>query len=183
MSLLNLNSRFEQSRPKLSSCSISDSAAFPDKASMNRKTCVNALRGNLTFLLLAFLALCSLPANAAPPPSGVAPVNLPAGGFGIDGNLLPNTPAANVGDWLQSGAAGTGGGVLNQAGVPLNAKTTFHFIDRYGNQGGDLIFSGGLKWTDNPNIWKWTTGKPSSKTEINNALMHIATDAEGHIWV
>src|SRR4030095_5483036 len=71
---LNLNSRFDQSRPKLSSCSISESAAFsnPDKTSMNRKTCVNALRGTLMFLLLAFLALCSLPANAAPPPSGVA---------------------------------------------------------------------------------------------------------------
>lgn len=143
-------------------------------------------RRQFDFLLLVFLALCSLSADASPPPSGVAPVNLPAGGFGIDGNLIPNTPAADVGDWLlcpEAGLPGTGGAVLDKAGLLLNATTTFHFIDGYGNVGTDLIFSGGLKWTDNPNTWRWTTGKPSSKTEINNALMHIATDAEGHIWV
>jgi large repetitive protein len=148
---------------------------------------VNAVATDVSRRLILFatlaLALALAPVNGAPPPAGVAPINLPAGGFGIDGELLPNTPAADVGDWLQAGPAGTGGAVLNLSGVPLNPKTTFHFIDRYGNQGGDLIFAGGLKWTDNPNIWKWTTGKPSSKTEINNALMHIATDAEGHIWV
>ena len=46
----------------------------------------------------------------------------------------------------------------------------------------DVIFAGGNKWADDPNTWGWTTGKPSSKTDINNVLLHLASDAEGHTW-
>src|SRR5204863_7257736 len=49
--------------------------------------------------------------------------------------------------------------------------------------GGDNTFQGGLKWTDDPNTWTWTTGSASSKTDITNVLMHIATDANGHSWL
>ena len=69
-------------------------------------------------------------AHAVPPPTGVAPVTVPAGGFGIDGDLQANTPTAGVGDWVP-GPAGTGGAVLDTNGVPLDATTTFHFVDLY----------------------------------------------------
>src|SRR5882724_5868583 len=105
-----------------------------------------------SFVLLSFLALWAFSerAIAAPPPGGIAPVNVPAGGFGIDGNLLANVPIGGAGDWVSNSLPG--GGVLSPGGVPLNAATTFHFLDAY-NDNNDLIFNGGLKWTDNPNVW------------------------------
>jgi hypothetical protein len=131
--------------------------------------------------LLGGMLLWGLTAQAVPPPKGVAPVVVPSGGFAIDGDLQANTPAAGAGDWLP-GPAGAGGSVLDATGAPLNPATTFHFIDKY-NDGGDNTFAGGLKWTDDPNTWQWTTSKASSKTDINNVLMHITTDASGHVWV
>src|SRR5262245_16146021 len=130
--------------------------------------------------LRAGLLLWSFSAFATPPPGGVAPVIYPAGGFAIDGDLMANTPAVNIGDWLGS-TNGSGGGVLSAAGVPLDPTRTFHFIDPY-SSGSDLTFGGGEKWTDDPNTWQWVTGKPSSKTDINNGLLHISTDTNGHIW-
>src|SRR5512136_1367774 len=97
-----------------------------------------------------------LRAYCVPPPTGVAPVTVPAGGFGIEGDLQANL---GVGDWLP-GTNGTGG-VLDNAGNPLNPATTFHFTDLY-NSSADQTFVGGLKWGDDPNTWQWTTGKPSS---------------------
>ncbi len=131
-------------------------------------------------MLLALLCLASLTASAVPPPMGVAPVLVPAGGFGIDGDLFANSPTANVGDWLAGTNAGTGGAVLDANGVPLNPATTFHYVDPFG--GNDNVFVGGLKWMDNPNTWQWTTSKASGKTDINNALLHISSDTNGHIW-
>ena len=112
-------------------------------------------------VLFALFLMGGLVAWASPPPAGVAPVVVPAGGFAIDGDLVANTPTANAGDWLGS-TNGTGGGVLSQAGAPLNSTTTFHFIDAYSSS-SDLIFAGGLKWTDDPNVWQWTTGKACQK--------------------
>src|SRR5215467_1046863 len=131
---------------------------------------VNSPRST-TLLLRAGLLLWSMSAFATPPPGGVAPVIYPAGGFAIDGDLMANTPTANIGDWLAS-TNGTGGGVLSAAGVPLDPTRTFHFIDPY-SSGSDLIFGGGLKWTDDPNLWTWTSSKASSKTDINNVLLHV----------
>src|SRR5438034_833949 len=133
----------------------------------------------VSFVLLSFLIFGSQSGLAVPPPAGVAPVVSPAGGFGIEGDLFANMPTANVGDWITNSA--TGGGVLTRAGVPLNASTTFHFIDEY--NGNDLTFSGGLKWTDNPTNWSWTIGKASGKTDINNVLLHTAADTDGHRWI
>jgi len=101
----------------------------------------------------------------------------PAGGFAIDGDLLANTPAADAGDWLP-GSDGAGNAVLDAKGAPLNPAVTFHFVDPY-NTTDDETFGGGLKWTDNPNTWRWATGKPSSKTDINNVLLHVATMPTG----
>src|SRR6266498_3118951 len=97
-------------------------------------------------------------ALAVPPPTGTAPVLIPSGGFRIEGDILSD---ASAGDWV--GATNPVGGVLNAAGVPLNPATTFHFVDPFGST-SDNSFVGGLKWTDDPNTWQWTTGKPSSKT-------------------
>src|SRR5437773_1169930 len=130
---------------------------------LNRFACARAaltavLRSSYFCFALVLLSPCA--SHAVPPPAGIAPVISPAGGFGIDGDLMANTPAANVGDWLLSTNSGTGGAVLDAAGVPLNPATTFHFVDPY-NSSSDNTFVGGLKWTDDPNTWNWTTGKAS----------------------
>src|SRR5262245_2082629 len=130
----------------------------------------------ISFVLLSFLIFGSQPGRAAPPPAGVAPVVSPAGGFGIEGDLFANLPGANVGDWITNSA--TGGGVLTAAGVPLNATTTFHFTDPFDTS--DIIFAGGLKWTDSPTNWTWTTGKANGKTDINNVLLHTDTERGVH---
>ncbi len=150
-----------------------------------REICGREIRtgkAQLRSLLLAAGLLWSLGGSAAPPPAGVAPILVPAGGFAIDGDLLANTPITNVGDWLPAtNFPGTGGSVLDAAGVPLNPITTFHFVDPYG--GNDTVFSGGIKWTDDPNTWKWTIGKAPAKTDINNVLLHIGFDTNAHIWI
>src|SRR5947199_596546 len=133
----------------------------------------------VSVLLLSFLVFGSQPGRASPPPAGVAPVVTPTGGLGIEGDLFANMPAANVGDWITNSM--TGGGVLTQSGVPLNALTTFHFIDQYNTN--DVVFGGGLKWTDNPTNWSWTIGSANGKTDISNVLLHTATDTNGHSWI
>jgi hypothetical protein len=116
---------------------------------------------------------------ATPPPGGVAPLTFPAGGFGIDGDLMANSPLSGAGDWLPG--PGSGGSVLDSSGNPLIPASTFHFIDPF-NTTADTTFGGGLKWTDDPNTWSWTSSKPSSKTDINNVLLHMGTDTNGHTW-
>jgi len=129
------------------------------------------------------LVLSARVLHATPPPAGVAPVNGPAGGFSIDGDLIANQPQSGVGDWLQlPSVSGTGGAVLDLGGSPLNPNVTFHFLDSVGVSGADNIFQGG-KWFDNPADWGWTTGKSSSKTDINNVQLHLTTDTNGHVWV
>src|SRR5437764_1196250 len=76
----------------------------------------------------------------------IAPVYPPDGGFHIDGNLRANTPTANIGDWL-TGAGGTGGFVMDDAGLPLDTASTFHLVDAW--NGGDDVFSSGRRG-DNP---------------------------------
>src|SRR6266568_384281 len=151
---------------------------------MNRDEPLTRLAAGMTrnCALLLAAAVCLLPdlkALAVPPPSGVAQVTVPAGGFAIDGNLIANTPTPGVGDWLPD--SNGLGGVLDATGAPLNSSTTFHFIDAF-NTTADDTFSGG-KWTDDPNTWGWTSSKASSKTDINNVLLHIAPDANGHSWI
>jgi len=149
---------------------------------------INFFRGGrrdtlIIFSLIPGLLLLSPASRAVPPPAGVAPVLSPAGGLSIDGNLIANTPITGIGDWmLSTNASGAGGAVLGPTGAALNGSTTFHLIDAY-NSSSDLTFAGGLKWTDNPNLWKWKTGKPSTKTDINNALVHVGNDIDGHSWV
>src|SRR6185369_4941059 len=88
----------------------------------------------------------------------------------------------NRGDWMIStNFPGSGGSVLDAAGLALNPIETFHFVDPY--NGNESVFSGGTKWTDHPNTWKWTTSKASAKPDINNVLLNINSDTNGHVWL
>ena len=86
-------------------------------------------------------------ALAVPPPAGIAPVGPPPGGFSIEGDLLANTPVADIGDWMLNTnlANGTGLGVLTLNGVAIDANRTFRFVDPFNNSSTDRIFSGGAK--------------------------------------
>src|SRR6266853_1070969 len=44
-------------------------------------------------------------------------------------------------------------------------------------------FAGGDKVDDDPNTWGWTLNPVGNKQDINNALLHIAKDANGHTWI
>ncbi len=117
------------------------------------------------FFFLSLIVIRSL--------SQVAPVNPPTGGFNIDGTLKANTA---VGDWVAG--TGAGGFVLQQvAGVwgPVNSSTTKLIKDDWDNA-ADLIFTGS-SFGDNPNTWKWTTGKATGKCDINNTLFHSTTSS------
>ena len=154
-----------------------------EKAKMNNSNLKSCRTRPLQWFVLGLLAMAQI-VLAVPPPTGIAPVSPPPGGFGIDGELFANTPAANVGDWVADAnvATGSGLGVLKSDGSPIDGIRTFHFTDPYNDTSNDRIFSGGAKWVDNPNTWGWTSGKPSSKTDINNVLMHLTTDTNGHVW-
>jgi hypothetical protein len=144
-------------------------------------TFTRSLRGLLRVLAVSIALLSS--ADAAPLPSGTAPVISPVDGFAIDGNLTARQPIGTSGDWIAAtNLPGTGGGVLSPSGIPIDNQATYHFVDPYDNN-NDLIFTGGGKWEDNPNTWRWTTGKPTGKSDLNNLLLHVASDISGHAWL
>lgn len=134
--------------------------------------------------LVLFTICFTITSKAVTPPNGLAPVIFPNGGFGIDGDLSARLPSSASGDWVvATNLPGTGGGVLATNGTPLEIKSTLHLIDLFDNK-DDIIFTGSSKWQDNPtNGWRWTTGKPSGKTDINNLLLHVASDLDGHTWL
>jgi hypothetical protein len=105
------------------------------------------------------------------------PVSPPLGGFHIDGNLVANSPTANIGDWI-TGPGGTGGFVMDTMGVPLDTNTTLHIVDAW--NGNDNIFNGGRTGDDPSTQWTWTTAAANTKTDINNVLFHFATDTINH---
>src|SRR5512133_3853677 len=73
-------------------------------------------RGSVCRISAVFglMLACAGGVAAVPPPQGTAPVVSPAGGFGIDGDLMSGTPDSAAGDWL-AGPNG-GAGVLDAAG-------------------------------------------------------------------
>ena len=146
-----------------------------DRTSQNRLAAPYSLsiRHTLAITLLA----CGFAVHADPPPTGIAPVTVPAGGFSIDGKLVSDGLS---GDWLP-GSGGTGG-VLDNNGQPINAATTFHFIDKY-NSSADNTFTSGSKWDEDPNAWTWTKASASSKNDMNNVLLHVTTDTNLHTWL
>jgi hypothetical protein len=118
---------------------------------------------------------------------GVVPTTIPYGGFAIDGNLLsriPTTPpfSSDKGDFLPNdGAPGSGGYVFTLDGVPVDTVTAFHLTDGYDTDDSN-IFTEGSKLNNDPNTWKWKTGKPPAKDDINHALFFFASDSLGNIW-
>jgi hypothetical protein len=64
----------------------------------------------------------------------------------------------------------------------VNGATTFHLIDLYANA-SDNNFAGGQKVDGNPNSWTWKQNPVNTKQDINNALIHFATEANGHNWI
>jgi len=111
--------------------------------------------------------------------SQIVPTLIPIGGFHIDGGLEANTQSNGIGDWTSG--IGTGESVLNADGTPIYVDKTKIIIDDY-NSKSDLIFQGS-KFNDNPNTWSWTTGKASSKNDINNAIFHLDNDDSNNTWL
>ena len=147
---------------------------------MRRHTAWSRIVARVVLPVLVLGVLAASPAGAVAP--GTAPVDPPAGGFAIDGNLQANVPVAGIGDWLP-GAAGSGGNVLNAAGGAVVGGATFRLIDTF-NNGSDDNFQGGQKFDQNPNGWTWVANPVSPKTDINNGLLHFTTDpVTKHSWL
>ena len=131
----------------------------------------------------------ALIAPVAPPvvvASGTAPTGAP-GGFGIEGDLLANSPTSGVSDWVSNGA-GSGTGVLNPSGLPINTMTTYSSLSaspgELFNDGADEAFTNGSKVNDNPNTaWNWTTMKVLAKDDIHRGFFATSIAGNGHTWV
>src|ERR1051325_373947 len=135
-----------------------------------------------SLILLFALVFAPSAARGAAAVPGTAPVSIPTGGFGIDGDLLANTPTNNIGDWVTNASfPGAGGFVLFTNGTPVNPLITFHVVDLYASSADDN-FAGGDKVHDNPSTWAWTTNPVGSKVDINNAILHVTTATNGHQW-
>ena len=142
------------------------------------------LPGLAVFLTFGLIMYSPKPVQAQ---QGVAPTEVPAGGFAIDGNLLSRTPttppfSSDNGDFLPNeGAAGSGGYVFTLAGVPVDTIEAYHIIDGY-DAADSSIFTGGSKFNNDPNTWMWKLGKPPGKDDIDNAMFFFSSDSLGNIW-
>ncbi|PWA09272.1 hypothetical protein, partial [Flavobacterium laiguense] len=153
----------------------------------NQVKWVDCLSRSLKIFFFVFLVSSKSFAQTWPP---VAPVSPPTNGFRIEGDVKANLPFVNEGDWVTTGAFGTGGHVIQFVSpnwVPVNSTTTKFVQDAY-NSTTDMIFSGS-SFSDNPNTvaglqggWKWTSGKATNKCDINNAMYHVTTSADSK-WI
>ncbi|HWR82282.1 MAG TPA: T9SS type A sorting domain-containing protein [Candidatus Deferrimicrobium sp.] len=132
----------------------------------------------LTPLLVIAIAMCAAAQNPVP---GVG-----ASKFGIEGNLLSNSPSTapfnTADDWVQ-GPAGPGAYVLNNAGVPLNPDSAVHAIDQT-NAGGDkdsTVFTVDVKVFQDPNTFNWKLGDIPQKDDIQHGLVHWRT-RDDSLW-
>jgi len=117
---------------------------------------------------------------------GVAPVQIPSGGFGVDGDALANYPTpgmfSTAGDWFSDPAyPGTGGTIFNMSTpdpfdfVPALVSPIImakHYNDPY--DGIDPTrFPTSNKINDDPNTYAWGPGGTNNpaKNEINNATV------------
>ena len=117
------------------------------------------------------------------PQVGVAPVSLPKGGFGIDGDPMSGVPNGGVGDWTcGSESVLEGDAVLDAAGMPIHPLMTHHFTDQSIDGDKDSVFVGSCNWYDDPNNWKWKTADPSRKTDVSDVWVHVATSPDRHVW-
>jgi hypothetical protein len=139
---------------------------------------------DLSFLFATFLSLLLSSSLFAQ----VVNVNLPSGGFAIDGGLRANTPASpspfgpNQGDWYPGLVAGSGGSVFSAADVALNPLTSGHRTD-LANSTSDNVFSSGSKFNDYISSLRWANSGALDKGDINNALYHISRDGSNNQWI
>ncbi len=130
---------------------------------------------------LAILCLWTSPALAQNPVPGLG------AGFGIEGNLLcnsPTTPPFNTAnDWVQSDTLidPIGCAVLYWDGTPVDPTRTFHSIDLTGN--GELdVFASSNKVNDDPRTYGWKSGQVPQKDDMNNVTLHLREDVFGDLW-
>ena len=183
---------FKPSAPPLRQISADNKTPFY----MNRYTARLACDSNRThghciyatplvlFCLSLFLSVAWV--RAVVPPSGLANIMNPAGGFNLEGDLYANTPTVGQGDWTYDPGLypGAGRGVLYTNGEPINPNVTYHLIDSFTT--ADNIFGSGpgIKYDANPNLWNWTSAKALSKDDMNHVLIHFDTEmGTGHRWV
>ena len=154
------------------------------------KTSSRSKIGSLLVLLIFGLAMFMPAIINAQNPSlrGVVPVNNPTGGFGIDGELYANWPLtptifADSGDWIYDGGvhSGTGRGVLNISGTPIDPLVTRHSIDLTGNADLDG-FTEGSKFNMSPEDWVIEAHSNPGKDDMQNVMIHFDYDANGDLW-
>ncbi|PLX09243.1 MAG: hypothetical protein C0596_01425 [Marinilabiliales bacterium] len=132
----------------------------------------NGLSIGLLVTLLLFVNLSVM--------SQVVPVIIPDGGVEIDGDLESNNPTDGAGDWFE-GLPGTGDFIFNNDGTPIDPLMSHIYVDPY-DSNTDLIFQAS-KFNEDPNSWSWTSGKASGKSDINNVMFHMASDASNDMWL
>ena len=114
---------------------------------------------------------------------GIAPVQTPIGGFGVDGDAYANTPTPaylNVGDWFYDSTLypGTGRGLFTGGSV-TDPTRTFFLQDNWLQNTDLTIFTGRNKINDHPNTYTWGPGSSPNKNEIQNAAAHFTYGAPG----
>ena len=136
----------------------------------------NSTASSRVFIRGIFSAACIV-ILTFPTYSQLAPINLPTGGFRIDGDLKAGTPTINEGDWV---AGSSGGYVFYNDGSPVNSSNSRLVKDIYHNTTDD-VFSGS-SFSQNPNSWRWANASAANKTDIHNGMYHISSSGN-HKWV
>ena len=131
----------------------------------------------VSFLPFFFMAMLAVTFNStAQNVQGTVPVQIPVGGFGVDGDAFANTPApAGVGDWFYDSTLfpGSGRGLFTGS-APSDPTMTFFLQDKWGGDGQDQnIFLTSTKINDNPNSYLWGPGQVPNKNEIQNVGVHF----------
>ncbi|WP_423128874.1 hypothetical protein [Gaoshiqia sp. Z1-71] len=122
----------------------------------------------VAFMVIGFTA-------AAQNIQGVAPVQTPVGGFGVDGDAFANTPSGyeGVGDWFFNPPGG-GGGLYNpDPPYDFLYPYTYQFVDAWGKQPDYTTFTSSNKINDHPATYTWGLGNVPNKNEIQNVGVHF----------
>ena len=151
------------------------------------EVCMLANKQKLKYSFFVLLTWASFSANAQAPgitPILVAPnsLNLP---FAVDGHVVrQNTAASAPADWTTTAAQFPTGALFSPItgqGSTFPVTLTKHVVEPY--YSNDDVFGSGAKANDNPNTaWTWVIGSAGNKSDMNNALVHVAADANNNTW-
>ncbi|MDP2067455.1 MAG: hypothetical protein Q8K04_00690 [Lutibacter sp.] len=130
------------------------------------------------FIVTTVLTSFTLTAQNLP---GIAPVQTPIGGFGVDGDAYANTPTPGIGDWFYNATLypGAGRGLFNPDGTVTDPTRTFFLQDNWIQNTDLTIFTGTNKINHNPSTYTWGPGSSPNKNEIQNAAAHFTYGAPG----